>query len=44
MFLVDSYKFFVCSSDVVGCSCMFLLCSGTPKKVLECSKPSWQFL
>ena len=44
MFLVDCYMFFVCSSYVVVCCCTFLLCSGTPKKVLECLKLSWEFL
>ena len=44
MFLVDIYMFTVCSSYVVVCCFMFLLYSGTPKKVLECSKLSRQFV
>ena len=44
MFLVVSRMVFVCSWCVVGCSWMFFICSGTSKKVLECSKLSWMFL
>ena len=44
MFLVVTWMVFVCSWYVIGCSWMFFICSGTSKKVLECSKLSWMFL